>query len=122
MSRIVAAVFLDTILVPLAIGALAPATWQAAVAHDGPGCPFKGVTGVDCPFCGMTRATLAMGHGDFRDAFSLHPFAPFVLLGFIAVLAVIVAGRTGLLLRGKTPYIILGAILALWVARLLIQW
>ncbi len=44
-----------------------------AVAHDFPLCPLAGSIGVPCPGCGLTRATLALLHGDVRGAFHLHP-------------------------------------------------
>jgi hypothetical protein len=122
LSRLAAALFLVAILGTLAVGAAAPASWQDAVAHDGPACPFRSVTGIDCPFCGMTRATLALGRGHLGDALALHPFAPLVLAGFIVLLAMIAFGRTSALLHGRRPYVILGAILAMWIARLAIQW
>ena len=31
-------------------------------------CPFKIVTGLDCPVCGLTRSFVALGHLDFRSA------------------------------------------------------
>ncbi len=43
-----------------------------------PFCPMAGVLGIPCPGCGLTRATLALLHGDVRGAFRLHPLV-FVL-------------------------------------------
>ncbi|HEX3775410.1 MAG TPA: DUF2752 domain-containing protein [Polyangiaceae bacterium] len=43
------------------------------VATHFPLCPMAGVFGVPCPGCGLTRATLALLHGDVRRALSLHP-------------------------------------------------
>lgn len=37
-------------------------------------CPFRGIFGLPCPACGMTRAGLLFLKGDFRGAFSMHPF------------------------------------------------
>jgi hypothetical protein len=34
---------------------------------------------VPCPGCGMTRATLALLHGDFSRAFALHPLSPLIV-------------------------------------------
>lgn len=36
------------------------------------GCPFKRITGLNCPFCGMTRAYTAFLCGDFKSAFTYH--------------------------------------------------
>jgi len=120
LARIAAAVFALSIAATLAIGALGPASWQSAVASDGPACPFKRITGLPCPFCGMTRATLAMGGGHWHRAFELHPFAPIVLAGIVVMLGLIIAGKTSSLLSGHRPQLILGAILTVWILRLIL--
>lgn len=117
MSRIVSAIFLAAIAITLAMGAFAPASWQDALATDGPGCPFRTLTGVNCPFCGMTHATLAIGRGDFSAALGFHPLAPAVLLLFIGVLVAILARRTSKI----SPYVVLAVVIAIWIARLLLQ-
>lgn len=38
-----------------------------------PGCVFRKVTGLECPGCGMTRATYAALHGRIGDAFRFNP-------------------------------------------------
>ena len=60
------------LLVPAAVLAAAmllPTRWESPV----PLCMFKGLTGLDCPGCGMTRAFLFIGHGRFADAAAMHP-------------------------------------------------
>lgn len=57
---------------PLAVGMLGAAGCVAVgLSSDGaaylPGCPFRTLTGLDCPGCGMTRAT--------RQLLHLHPAA-----------------------------------------------
>lgn len=49
-------------------------------------CMFAEMTGLPCPGCGMTRASLALMRGDLRTALLFHPFVPFffVLGGFVA--------------------------------------
>lgn len=37
------------------------------------GCPIKFFTGVSCAGCGMSRATFALLHLNFKEAFALHP-------------------------------------------------
>jgi hypothetical protein len=49
-------------------------------------CPFALVTGVPCPGCGMTRASLALLHGDLAAAFRLQPLSP-VLVPIAALLS-----------------------------------
>src|SRR3978361_1236161 len=51
-----------------------------------PFCPLAGVLGIPCPGCGLTRATLALLHGDVRGAFHLHPMV-FVLTPVFACTA-----------------------------------
>jgi hypothetical protein len=43
-------------------------------------CPFRAVTGLPCPFCGMTHSLLALGAGDMRESVELNPIGPAVLL------------------------------------------
>jgi len=46
-------------------------------------CPFKAITGIPCPGCGMTRAFLELAEGDFVAAFQLNPFSIPFFLGLI---------------------------------------
>jgi hypothetical protein len=43
-------------------------------------CPFRAVTGLPCPGCGMTRAFCSIGHGEFARAFGYNALAPFVFV------------------------------------------
>lgn len=36
-------------------------------------CLFHGILGIPCPTCGMTRAYMALLHGDWKAAFHFHP-------------------------------------------------
>jgi len=51
-----------------------------------PLCPLASSFGVPCPGCGLTRATLALLHGDVRAALHFHPLvfllAP-LFVGFV---------------------------------------
>jgi len=52
-----------------------------------PICPFYLITGIHCPFCGMTRSLGELLHGDVDSALSYHPCAVILMiswLGFIA--------------------------------------
>jgi hypothetical protein len=40
-----------------------------------PSCPFRAVTGHDCPLCGTGRALHQLLHGDVVAAFGLNPLA-----------------------------------------------
>ncbi len=64
-----------------------------------PLCPMAGVLGVPCPGCGLTRATLALLHGDFATALHFHP-----LVFVIAPVFAWVAGSAALgYVRGPRP-------------------
>jgi len=47
--------------------------FAAIVGFHLPFCPMASVFGVPCPGCGLTRATLALAHGDVQHALELHP-------------------------------------------------
>lgn len=48
-------------------------------------CPFRALTGWDCPLCGGTRMGGALLHGDIQAAFGFNPLA-FVGLTILGVL------------------------------------
>ena len=48
-------------------------------------CPLRRLTGVPCPFCGMTTGTLELAHGDIVASVAANPFA------VVLVTAIIVA-------------------------------
>ena len=49
------------------------AAWVLAVYRLGILCPIRYLTGVPCPFCGMTRAWLSALGGDWAAALRFHP-------------------------------------------------
>jgi len=118
LARTLAIGLAVTALALLLVGALGSAHAQAAVGEGGPSCILKMTTGVECPFCGMTRATIALGAGDFHRAFALHPLAPFVLLFTFALLGIVALGKTRTLLVGHRHLWVLGTVVAIWVVRL----
>ena len=67
-------------MVPLLL--VAAALWSGLAA-----CPNRAMTGVPCPGCGLTRATLALFSGDLMGALHWHPLVPLLLpiFGFLIV-------------------------------------
>ncbi len=58
-------------------------------------CPFALITGIPCPGCGLTRAVVALGHGDIGSAVAFHPLVGVVLAWFAGTWLVAVARRRG---------------------------
>jgi hypothetical protein len=65
----------------------------ALVASGLPGwpCPFQEALGLPCPGCGLSRACVALLHGEWREALLIHPFV-------VLVPAFLVAATAGALL------------------------
>lgn len=57
-----------------------------------PGGPLHGA-GIPCPFCGGTRATLALARGEVTAAWSWNPVVPLLALVVAAVIVRAVVGR-----------------------------
>lgn len=57
------------------------------------GCPIKFITGISCPACGMTRAVLAILHGDTHAALNYHPLVITLPVLLISVIVYIVNTR-----------------------------
>jgi hypothetical protein len=81
---------------PLALAAgaalLAPTLLRPG-AHGPVLCPFRRVTGVWCPTCGMTRAMGWLLHGDLHQSLRYHPLAPVLLIEGACVAAFWFYGR-----------------------------
>lgn len=105
----------------LLFGALAPQRWIEHAAEGGLSCVFLTLTGMPCPFCGMTRATLALGQGDFAAAFAFHPLAPLVLILTFGAAVYLARGKTPRLFGARvTPLAALAVIAAIWAVKLVV--
>jgi hypothetical protein len=52
-----------------------------------PPCPFRAMTHLPCPGCGMTRSVAALLHGNLALSFRYHPLGPPLVLGALGCLA-----------------------------------
>jgi hypothetical protein len=51
-------------------------------------CPVKGLFGIPCPGCGLSRATAHLIQGEWEAAIATHAFAPVFLAGFVLIVIV----------------------------------
>jgi uncharacterized protein DUF2752 len=117
-TRLAGAVLVPLVPVGLALGAFGSAGLRHELAEGGVVCPFRLATGIPCPFCGLTRATLALGQGDVVGALAFHPLAP-VLLALILWLSVTVAlGRPVKGLKTSWMLLLVGAV---WAVNLVVH-
>lgn len=88
-----------------------------------PGCPFRFLTGFNCPGCGTTRALHHILHGHFSTAFSLNPLLlialPFLLFAFLRYSVIVMRGGVPRPNALPAPYIyaIFFVILSFWIVR-----
>jgi hypothetical protein len=50
-------------------------------------CPFKYITGIDCPGCGFQRAVILLMQGDIHKSFAVYPPAIPLLIFFSYIVA-----------------------------------
>ena len=94
-------------------GILTIAAVRPLLGNPGIGCPLRAMTGVPCPFCGMTRGVTEAVHGDFVGAASLNPGS--LLLVFGAVLLLVLWRRR----TARMPiWMLIAFVAALWVFQL----
>ena len=97
---------------------LAYALWVRATGLALP-CPFRAVTGLLCPGCGVTRLCLALLRGDWAGAWRANP-ALLPMLPILAALAVRLSVRyvregSAVLPRRENALVwVLAALLAAW--------
>lgn len=86
----------------LSAGAVcATALLDPAAVADGPVvCPFRLLTGLPCPGCGMTRAWVFLAHGSVGDALMANPFALVTLPAAVVLVLLVFLSAVR---RGQPP-------------------
>lgn len=88
-----------------------------------PLCPFRLLTGLQCPGCGTTRALHEIVHGHFWAAFMLNPLlliaSPFLLWAFLRYTLIAMQGSVPRKNALPAPYIyaIFFVVLGFWIFR-----
>jgi hypothetical protein len=111
-----------------ALGALALAVALVMLREQGadvgwmPGCTFHRLTGLHCPGCGMTRATVAAARGDLAAAFRFNPVGmvvlPLALLGLgLEVLGWVRGKRLGWHPGPRLAWLLVWVIAGFWILR-----
>ena len=63
-------------------------------------CPFRLLTGLPCPGCGLTRSWVYLVHGQWSDGISANPFGA---LALVAVLAFLVFVAVAVVVPSRLP-------------------
>jgi hypothetical protein len=92
-------------------------------------CPILAATGIPCPGCGLTHATMQLMQGDIVPSLQTHAFSPILLVAFFVMLATLVLPekhRKSLLslvrnleIRNGLTSFMLFALMLYWLVRLM---
>ena len=97
LRRRVAAVSSTEVTAALGVGGLAVAALlPAGGIEDGPIlCPFRFLTGLPCPGCGLTRSWVYLMHGDLGSALASNWFGPVLIVAVVALTVITARARFG---------------------------
>lgn len=102
------------------IGAFGSHAFRTSVAEGGIACMFRELTGLACPFCGLTHATIDLGHGNIGSALAAHPLSPLILLATVwAAVALIRGRRPSIVGKPVTARLIIAVTAVVWIVNLL---
>jgi hypothetical protein len=117
---------------PAAVAAGVGAAWLAAaslrIGDSGPTlCPWRTLTGLDCPLCGSTRAAASLAHGDVIAALDHNALFVLVILPLALLAWGVWATRSwrGLpmpVIANRTVLILVAVTAGWWALRLAVPW
>ncbi len=64
----------------------AAAAWPLLPVHPALACPLRALTGIPCPLCGMTRASVAAIHGHVSTSLAYNPAGILLLVAAVALI------------------------------------
>src|SRR5262245_13922973 len=92
-------------------------------------CPIFHAFGIPCPGCGLTRATLFLVHGDWKQSLIMHAYAPVLIIALAIITFCTVLPRTQveqIVVKTESferytgiTFILLSGLILYWLARLL---
>ncbi|MCZ7585763.1 MAG: DUF2752 domain-containing protein [Deltaproteobacteria bacterium] len=53
-------------------------------------CPFLNLSGLPCPFCGLTRSCVAFASGRFAESWMVNPLGPVVMAASVVFAAAVI--------------------------------
>ena len=77
---------LSRLFEPRSSGAAVPGVWL-------PPCPLKALSGIPCPFCGLTTGSAWLARGQWREAWASNILSPVLLLLFAVLVGYTLAFR-----------------------------
>jgi len=94
-----------------------PVRTDGSIGGVGDICPFRHLTGLPCPLCGMTRSLLCFFQGDWHASLLWHPLGPLVGIGVVVWFLTMVFPGIGIKhLAAKLPQHFCGVALLILVA------
>lgn len=119
------AAFLSALLAASLVVDFGPGEDLSLAGKDlGPGCLSRHLTGMACPFCGISHSLVALADGEVAASFAYHPLGPVIAslyLAFIVAVLATIRRRSGPVIESRAFSILCSSLvvasLVVWGAR-----